>query len=210
MSVRGLLIAGLLAACAAGPAFAQVPPPPAADPIDALLRQKPVDPEEPDTAATGSSAVEPDPVVPPTYVPRAPLLKEPVFLHETGKAPDGPPTPADQAYDERLRASASAVRAFQGPMEGGWALTAGGRDLYVLQLIDRGGWVDGAWRDVRRPGAPDGSGFIEGIQRTATGDLTFRFAAGIVAVLHPSNGRWSGQLTEAGRTETVTLKRRGP
>ena len=207
MTWRGTLIAGVIAACAAAPAFAQVLPPPAVDPIDALLRQKAADTEEPDTA---SSAVEPGPIVPQTYVPPAPLLKEPVFLHETGKAPDGPPTPADQAYDERLRASATAVRGFQGPMEGGWALVAGGRDLYALQLVDRGGWVDGAWRDVRRPGALEGSGFIEGVQRTGGGDLTFRFAADIVAVLHGAGGRWTGQITEGGRTEPVTLVRRGP
>ena len=209
MNLQGALIATMAAACVAAPALAQVPPPPAADPIDALLRQRPVDPEEPDTAATGSSAVEPDPVVPQTYVPPPPLLKEPVFLHETGKAPDGPPTPADQAYDERLRASAAAARGFQGPMEGGWALSAVGRDLYALQLVDRGGWVDGAWRDLRRPGALAGSGFIQGVQRTGGGDLAFRFAADIVAVLHGAGGRWSGQLTEGGKSEAVTLVRRG-
>jgi len=210
MRVRRALIAVGLAACAAAPAFAQQPP---ADPIDALLRgqTKAVDPEEPDTAAAGSE-VEPDatlPAGPRPYVPPRPALTEPVFINETGKAPDGPSSPADQAYDSRLRSSAASVRGFQGPMEGGWTLSMGGRALYVLQLIDRDGYVEGAWRDVRRAGALDGSGFIDQVER-AGGQITFHFSAGAVAILHAAEGRWAGQLTEAGRTDPVSLTRRNP
>lgn len=195
-----------LALAAAAPASAQPPAP--ADPIDALLRQS-VDPDEPDTAATGAR-VDPDPLLPAqpqAYVPPRPVLTEPVFLDETGKAPDGPPTPADQAYDSRLRSSAAAVRGYQGPMEGGWTLMAAGRPLYVLQLVDRGGYVDGAWRDLRRPGATEGSGYIDDVQRSG-GAMTIRLAAGIVVVLHAADGRWTGQLTEGGKTEAATLSRR--
>lgn len=210
MISKGALIWVGLAGFAAGPAFAQQPP---ADPIDAILRApaRPVDPEEPDTAATGSSAVEPDPVLPAaprTYVPR-PTLTEPVHISETGKAPDGPPSPADQAYDSRLRSSAASVRSFQGPLEGGWTLSAGGRELYELQLVDRDGYVDGAWRDLRRAGALDASGFIEDVRR-AGGDITFRFSAGVVVVVHPAGARWTGELTEAGRTQPANLTRRDP
>jgi hypothetical protein len=199
-------MAAVVLALGAAPALAQPAP---ADPIDALLRQKAVE-EEPDVAATGSSAVDPDPLPPAqpqAYVPARPILTEPVFLHEVGKAPDGPPTAADQAYDSRLRSSAAAVRGFQGPMEGAWTLSAGGRAVYALQLVDRGGYVDGAWRDLRRTGALDGSGFIDEVQR-AGGDVTIRFAAGIMAVLRARDGQWTGRLTEGGRTETVTLVRR--
>lgn len=206
---RGGLIVAFSWALGAAPALAQPAPP--ADAIDALLRQKAVDPDEPDTAATGSR-VDPDPVLPgqpQPYVPQRPLLTEPVFIHETGKSPDGPPTAADQAYDSRLRASAAAVRGFQGPMEGAWTLSADGRALYALQLVDRGGFIDGAWRDLRRPGALEGSGYIDDVQRTG-GDITIRFADGIVAVLRPADGRWTGKLTEGGRTEAATLARRAP
>lgn len=207
MRLRGALIAAGIAALAAAPALAQP-----ADPIDALLRGPArADPEEPDTAATGST-VDTDPAAPDLprpYVPPRPRLTEPVFIHETGKAPDGPASPADQAYDSRLRSSAAAVRGYQGPMEGAWTLSAGGREVYALQLVDRNGYVEGAWRDLRRTGALEGSGFIDEIER-AGGDVTFRFAAGTVAVLHAAEGRWTGRLTEAGHTETVTLSRRTP
>lgn len=206
---RGGLIAAVLWALSAAPALAQPAPP--ADAIDALLRQKAVDPDEPETAATGSR-VDPEPALPAQpqpYVPPRPLLTEPVFIHETGKSPDGPPTAADQAYDSRLRSSAAAVRGFQGPMEGAWTLSADGRALYALQLVDRAGFVDGSWRDLRRPGALEGSGYIDDVQRTG-GDIIIRFATGIVAVLRSGGGQWTGQLTEGGRTEAATLARRAP
>ena len=209
MRLYGGLVTAVALALGAAPALAQPSGPASADPIDALLRQKPIQ-EEPDVAATGSSLVEadPPPVQPQAYVPTRPVLTEPVFLHDVGKAPDGPPTAADQAYDSRLRSSAAMVRGFQGPMEGAWTLSAGGRAVYALQLVDRGGYVDGAWRDLRRTGALDASGFIDEVQRAGGGDVTIRFAEGIVAVLRAAGGQWTGRLTEGGRTETVTLNRR--
>jgi hypothetical protein len=207
-----VLLALLATAPAAVPAAAQSQPP--ADPIDALLRNGPppkdVDPEEPDTAASGGK-VDADPVVPTTRrpVPRAPTLSRPVRIEETGKGPDGPPTPADVAYDSRLRASMASAQGFQGPMDGGWTLLEGDRELYVLQLTDRNGAVEGAWRDLRRPGALDASGFVDGAER-AGDDLTIRFAGGAVAVLRGGDGRWSGELTEAGAKRPVTLRRRNP
>lgn len=207
------LAAGLiLAALAATPAAAQAP----ADPIDVLLRPLPrdADVEEPDTAASGST-VEPDPTLPagpPAYRPNAaprPTLTAPVFVNETGKSPDAPPTPAEAAYDSRLRSSAASVQGFLGPLDGGWTLASGGRPLYALELADRNGAVEGAWRDLRRSGALDASGFFEIVERTG-GGLTFRFAEGTVAVLRPEGGRWAGQLTEGGHSEAVSLTRRAP
>jgi hypothetical protein len=205
-----LAAALMLAALAAAPAQAQ----PASDPIDALLRPPPkdVDVEEPDTAATGS-AVEPDPTLPngpqayrPYVPPPHPTLTAPVFVNETGKNPDAPPTPTEAAYDSRLRSSAASVRGFQGPMEGGWTLAAGGRPLYAFQLVDKNGSVEGAWRDLRRAGALNASGFFDIVERTG-GDLTFRFESGVVAVLRPEGGRWAGQLNEGGHSEAVSLTR---
>jgi len=208
----GGLIAVVVAALAAAPAHAQQP---AADPIDALLRPlaPDADVEEPDTAATGSK-VDADPGLPtgpqpyrPYVPPPHPTLTAPVFIHETGKAPDGPPTPAEAAYDSRLRASAAAVQAYLGPLDGGWTLSAGAGPLYAFQLTDRNGAVEGVWRDLRRAGAIDATGFFDIVER-AGGDLTFRFTDGVVAVLHAAGGGWTGELTEAGRRERVTLARR--
>ncbi|MBX3483926.1 hypothetical protein [Phenylobacterium sp.] len=210
MRLTGGLIAGLAVALAATPAPAQTAAP-AADPIGELLRQRAVDPEEPDTAAAGNSRVDPDPVpaVRSYARPRAPMLTRPVYVDETGRNPDAPPSPADLAYDSRLKASAASARGFQGPMDGGWTLSAGGRDVYALQLIDRNGVVEGAWRDLRRAGALEGSGFIDVLDRVGA-DVTFRFGDGTVAVLRPAGDRWTGELTEAGRTEAATLTRRAP
>ena len=148
---------------------------------------------------------QPDPV---GALPRPPLTA-PVHIGETGRSPDGPPTAADLAYDNRLRASMAAARSFQGAMDGGWTLSAGGRDLYVFQLIERNGAVEGAWRDPRRAGALDASGIIDQVERTEAG-LTFRIGERVVALRHDAGGRWTGDLTEAGRTEAVILRRQQP
>jgi hypothetical protein len=191
----------------AGPAAAQPPP---ADPIDALLRRGvPADPGEPDTAASGAR-VDSDPIAPavPAPPPRRPPLTAPVRIEQTGKNPDGAPSAAAAAYDSRLKSSQASAEGFQGPMDGGWTLAAGGRELYILQLTDRNGAVEGAWRDPRRPGALNASGYIDRVER-AGDDLTVRFA-GAVAVLHAAGGRWAGELSEHGQTEAVSLRPRKP
>jgi len=151
--------------------------------------------------------VEPPPRPPPPP-PAQPGLTTPVFLHETHRSPDGPPTVEAAAYDSRLKSSAAAARGFQGPMEGAWSLSSGGRDLYLLQLIDREGWIDGAWRDPRRAGGVDASGLISDVRRG--GDLTLRFSTDAVAVLRSDAGGWRGELTERGQAQPVTLVRRTP
>jgi hypothetical protein len=116
------------------------------------------------------------------------------------------------AYDARLKESAAAAEGFQGPLDGGWTLSAAGRDLYAFQLVDDGrGGIEGAWRDLRKGADPDGSGFIDEV-RKAGAEVTLRFADGhATAVLRSAaNGRWTGELTEAGQTRAVSLKRRNP
>lgn len=118
------------------------------------------------------------------------------------------PTAEEAAYDARLKASASAVRAYQGPMDGGWIVSADGVDLFILRLTDRDGAVDGAWRDLRRPGALDASGFLLGAQRE--GDVvTLRFGGAILALRSAPAG-WSGELTEAGTARAATARRAEP
>lgn len=81
---------------------------------------------------------------------------------------------------------------------------AGDRELYVLELADRKGGVEGAWRDPRRPGV---SGFVDTVERT-DGQIVMRFAAAVVT-LYSAAGRWSGDIREGERVERVTLWRRG-
>ena len=214
MRTRAALIAIGVAAMAAASGHAQAPP---VDPIDALLSQpaKDADPDEPDTAAAGPKTdADPTPLPASTAQPtpqpvQRSTLTRPVHLEETGKTSDGPPTSDDLAYDSRLKSSMASAQSFQGPMEGGWTLVAGGRELYAFQLVDRNGAVEGAWRDVRRVGALDASGFIDQVERT-DGAMTLRIGA-LVVVLHANaDGRWVGEITEAGRTQAVSLRRRTP
>ena len=117
---------------------------------------------------------------------------------------------ADLAYDARLRASAAAAERFQGPLDGGWILAAGGGDLYAFQLVDKGDRLDGAWRDLRRPGDPAASGFLDEIRRTADG-LTLRFTppgeAPVTVALGPELG---GRAEQGGRAVAAALRRRRP
>lgn len=212
MRRQAALIALGFAALTAAPGHAQAPP---VDPIDVLLSQpaKDADPDEPDTAAAGpktdaDSTPLPALTAAPQPVQRSTLTK-PVHLEDTGKSPDGPPTSDDLAYDSRLKSSMASAQSFQGPMEGGWTLAAGGRELYAFQLVDRNGAVEGAWRDVRRVGALDASGFIDQVER-ADGAMTLRIGALVVVLRANADGRWVGEITEAGRTQAVSLRRRTP
>ena len=217
----------LLLAAVALPAQAQAPAArPAADPTDvigALLdptgHADSRDSDEPDTAGQ-KPARGPDPALaglpPPSAAPAArPRLTEPVHIEETGKTPDAPPTVRDIAYDSRIRASFAAAQSFQGPLEGGWTMTApGAGDLYALQLVDRRDRLEGVWRDVRRKGALDASGLVDDIKR-ADGVVTLRFspkagAAEAVAVLRGGADGWTGELTEGAERRPVTLRRSGP
>lgn len=133
--------------------------------------------------------------------------------HEDPAAPPLAPAPTalpepDQAFDARVRDSQVSAQRYQGVLDGGWTLSSASGDLYVLELVDRGGALEGAWRDPRRAGALSASGFIDGLERTASG-LTLRFAA-VVATLHAgADGGFSGELAEDGRNTRVSLRRRG-
>jgi hypothetical protein len=189
------------------------------DPIGALLDQPGrMTPEmdEPDTAGQPVRQ-EPDPsvgampVAPRPYWPRAPQLTGPTHLEETGKSPDGPPTVRDLAYESRIRSSIAAAQSFQGPLDGGWTLKSGTEALYAMQLVDRGaGALEGAWRDLRRQGAPGSSGFVDQIESQGP-DLTLRFTtvsgAPAEIVLHADAAGWSGDLTEGAEHQVVQLRR---
>lgn len=218
-----LSAAALLSLLLATPALAQQAP---ADPIGALLA-RPTAPgqatpelDEPDTAAEPPGAPQPEPQValpagPQPYqpAPKRPQLSAPVYVNETGKTPDAPPSVRDMAYDTRIKSSFASAEAFQGPLDGAWTLSAAdGAGLYELKLVDKGqGVLEGAWRDLRRPGALDASGFIDEISRDP-GQLTFRFSPGEGAPVTATfkggyGGAWNGQLEENGQRRTVSLRK---
>ncbi len=206
------------------PLFVLLAPAPAlaqpADPIGALIEHQDEAPADPDEAAEKPlppPLPAPQTAAPAPYAAPAPRpqLTAPVRIEETGKSPDGPPSLQDMAYDSRLKSSYASAQGFQGPLDGGWTLAArGAEDLYALQLVDRPDRLEGAWRDLRRQGALGASGLVDDIQRSGA-DVTLRFAAvgeaPVSATLHGTyDGAWTGELTEAGRTRPVVLRRQRP
>ena len=161
-------------------------------------------------------AYTPPPYAPPAYVParpRRPELTAPVHIDEIGKTPEAPPTPTDLSYEARMRSSFNSAQGLQGPLDGAWSLRAGGSELYDLQLVDSGsGSLEGAWRDPRRRGATDASGFIDTLSRYG-GQLTIRLTprpgadAVVITLSADANGTWSGEINERGERRSVTMRR---
>jgi len=220
MKLGGAPFASLLTACvltalACAPAHAQ---PSRADPIGALLEAAP-EMEEPDMASEPVRPPEPEPTVAPVYgapppAPPRPQLSHPTHIDEVGRSPDAPPSVRDLAYESRIRSSIASAQRYQGPLDGGWTLSVGGRDLFALQLVDRGrGQVEGAWRDLRRLGAVGASGFVEQIESQGP-DLILRFttqATGAVEIaLHAAGSDlWTGDVLENGERRSANLRRKG-
>ena len=118
----------------------------------------------------------------------------------------------EQAYELRVKGSIAAAQGLQGPLDGGWILRgADGTALYSLQIDDPAGGsgpVEGAWRDLRRPGAVGSTGLIDSIERTYDGGAAVRFMAraGVGSTLALSagpDGAWSGRLSEDGAAPAV-------
>ena len=161
-------------------------------------------------------AYRPPAYTPPPYVParpRRPQLTAPVHIDEIGKTPEAPPTAVDLSYEARMRSSFNSAQGLQGPLDGAWTLRGGGAELYDLQLVDSGsGNLEGAWRDPRRRGATDASGFIDTISRVG-GQLVIRITPrpgaepSILMLNAEANGIWSGELTERGERRSVTMRR---
>ena len=137
-----------------------------------------------------------------------------MFLDER-RAVAGELTAEERSYEARLRASFDSAQGLQGPLDGGWMLSmASGADLYALRFVDRGsGALEGAWRDARRPGALDGFGFLDNIERSG-GKVTLRFSPRpgapptVITLSSSGQEQWSGEMIESGTPRSVTLRRR--
>jgi hypothetical protein len=122
----------------------------------------------------------------------------------------------DNAVDERIRSSAAAAQALQGPLDGAWTLvSAVGAPIFAFQLVDRPGGqgpVEGVWRDLRRVSTPGDIGLIDMVARSPTA-LTITLSATpgqptVMISLHPNpTGMWSGELREGAATTQVRLRR---
>ena len=186
-----------------------------ADPIGALLEQAPTpSPNDEDAAEAAGVPTTPPAPEPTAGLPTGPIpyssataapshLSSPVLLDERGRTPDAPPSVRDLAYESRLRSSFASAQGFQGALDGSFILSGPDGDLYALELVDRSrGELEGAWRNLRVPG----SGFLDDFQRTG-GEVTLRFGAAVATLTGNPTGGWTGELVEAGRRQSVSLKR---
>lgn len=219
-------LAILLLALAAGGARAQSAPgpdaqSPASDPIgDAISAALPPDQSTDEEPEPPSAAVPPPAGTAPPPRPRVaapaprPGLDRPVMLDETGRSPDGPPTPVDLGYEMRIRGSAASAQGLQGPLDGGWTVRSTyGQPVLALQLVDRGqgyGQLEGAWRGL--DGRPGKVGLIDSLDRQP-GTLTIRITRApgarttVISLAPASDGSWSGQIMDELGVHPVSMKR---
>ncbi len=168
-------------------------------------------PPAPDVVQTTQPAGQPPAPAPAQSAPDN-QAEEP----QTGAVPDnlGQGEMAQQAWEARLRAAYEAAEARQGPLDGDWRLTSTDGDvLFEFVLSDPGApSVTGAWRDVRRGGGAEGSGFVGAVYRTADG-IDVRFTEPgqpneTVLQLRPTaDGRWGGEMNENGAVVSVVMTR---
>jgi hypothetical protein len=218
--MRALLIS-LLAFSAAPVQAQEAPADPNTPPVVAA-------PPAPDVAVSADQAVDPlaDLIAqsgPQTTdeedaAPQAPSPPhKPTILPIPGPeaVPQGGYMPTAEAYDLRVKGSILAAQGLQGPLDGGWAIEGpDGANLYALQIVDKVGGYDGlegAWRDVRRPGTVGSTGLIDFVDRSYNG-LLARFSPrpGQLATLDLTprgDGSWSGKLNENGVETRVTAHR---
>lgn len=141
----------------------------------------------------------------------SPMALAQVKVEETGRSPEPPPTPADLAYESRVKAAQASAQAFQGPLDGAWTLADGkGGELYVLQLADKGRAypVEGAWREAAGAEATRKRGLVDEV-KTEGEMLTLRFADR-TAMLKVVGPVWRGELATPDGPQPVTLVRRKP
>lgn len=200
----------------APPPAAPAPPPtpapyPASAPAPAAAPTFPYSP--PPSLGERPAVYQLPPAYTPPPPPRRPRLTAPVTIDEYDKTPEAPLNSVELGYESRLRSSFASAQGMQGPLDGAWMLRSrSGEALYSLLLVDKGnGLLEGAWRDPRRRGSTDSSGFLADIQRIGsqvTASFYPRPGGGVVSVTLTSNGAaWSGELVEGRERSSVTLRR---
>lgn len=204
---------------AAAPAPSPVPTPipapyPASAPAPAAAPTFPYSPPPPSLGERPAVyQLPPAYTPPPPPSPRRPRLTAPVTIDEYDKTPEAPLNSVELGYESRLRSSFASAQGMQGPLDGAWMLRSrSGEALYSLLLVDKGnGLLEGAWRDPRRRGSTDSSGFLADIQRIGsqvTANFYPRPGGGVVSVTLTSSGAaWSGELVEGRERTSVTLRR---
>jgi hypothetical protein len=190
---------------------------------------QPVAPAPPAVSTTPLDQLEPAPdvrpfempaIAPAGPVPYAALNKEmkaPVKVEDYHRSYEGPQDAVEASYDAGVRGAFAAEQALHGRLDGLWIVTAtDGAPLLSLVISDPGGagsQLGGAWRDLSRGPGPDASGLIEQLFRDGEGVVVrIRLSDAAPALtmhLTPSaDGRWRGQLIEAGKPRPVVMERK--
>ncbi|MFZ0266573.1 hypothetical protein [Caulobacter sp.] len=209
--MRALLI--FLLALSAAPVLAQE----AATPVDPntlpAVAGQAVDPLADLIAQSGPQTTDEEDAAPPA--PAAPHAPTILPIPRPEAAPQGASMPTAEAYDLRVKGSILAAQGLQGPLDGGWLIEGpDGETLYALQMVDKVGGSDGlegAWRDLRRPGAVGSTGLIDFVDRSPSGFLArFSPRSGQLATLDLTprgDGSWAGKLNDNGVETRVTAHR---
>jgi hypothetical protein len=126
----------------------------------------------------------------------------------------------DPFYTGTIRGGAAIAQSRQGPLDGGWTVTAAdGTAIFALQLVDEGlGLVEGAWRDAAaaaRSGGvrPDASGFIALASREP-GRAVLRFlepgasTPTVISVAPAADGSWRGEAVRGAAAPAPVIMRR--
>jgi len=177
------------------------------------------------------AAVQLDPA--PSSAPSAVVAPDaPLQTQPTPTPPPSTPTPSETIsppppvdIGANINAAYANAESVQGPLDGRWRLVgADGTDLFAFVMADTGGApssraatpdapaIEGAWRDLRRPGALAASGFLQSVVH-ATDAVEIRFyeadpsAPTVVKLRADAAGAWSGDLVEAGSSRPVVMKR---
>jgi hypothetical protein len=152
----------------------------------------------------------PDAPPPVTPTPAAPTPASPALQPDE---PDAPAVDVPGQPPAKISDAYNAAESRLGPLDGTWRVIGqAGEVLYVLQLDDPGGGgdLDGAWRDPRRLGAGDSTGFLAAVRRVGD-DLEIRFEGGLfpkrIALKPVAGGGWAGELIHDGPKQAVTMKR---
>ncbi|KQV62080.1 MULTISPECIES: hypothetical protein [unclassified Caulobacter] len=189
-------------AAAPGMDSAQIPQ--AIDPLGDLISQsnQTTDEEEAETANK------------PAPKHRATILPIPPRESEDSAVPQGGSVTAEKVYEMRVRGSIAAAQNLQGPLDGGWRVTGpDGAQIYALQIVDKAGGsgeLEGAWRDVRRPGTVGSTGLIEDLRHDG-GEVVIRFSpkggqSSVLTLRQAGETRWSGELAENGASQPIVAE----
>jgi hypothetical protein len=121
----------------------------------------------------------------------------------------------DNLVDVRVRGSAEAAEALQGPFDGGWTLVSqDGTPLYAFELVDKPGGRDpleGVWRDLTIVSVPGDIGLMAGLER-GQGALVIRLGAQsghevVIRLKRDAAGSWAGEMSKDGIAAPVRLRR---